>query len=162
MKLFLKTLFAIIFQIHSPSTGKVPTFRDLRNNKIPMFGLTARECVELYGIPTMEGLQEGFNKSASGKVDDAAGLVDFETAARNVQKAVETLSGKKEPSYYTSSGYNITALKCPCCGGQIDRKSGKCPFCDTQYKFETESESYAYLYADDELVEKISLGGDKE
>lgn len=115
----------------------------------------------------MRGLQNGLQDvpdkdTVTGKAD-AAGPFDFETVARNFQELAEVMSGKKEPNeFYTTSGFKPKALICKNCGGQIDRKSGKCPFCDTEYDFEEESESYAYLYADDRLVEKIKLGGDTQ
>ena len=63
-----------------------------------------------------------------------SGVPDFETAVRNLQKFSEVVSGKKEPDeLYTTSGFKPKALICKNCGGQIDRKSGKCPFCDTEY-----------------------------
>ena len=165
LKQTLQMLFMIIFRINISSLGRAPNFKDLRH-KENVFGMTARECVEKIGIPAMRGLQNGLqdvpDKDAVTGKADAAGPFDFETVARNFQEFAEVMSGRKEPEpeYYTTSGFKATPLICKNCGGQIDRKSGKCPFCDTEYDFEEESESYAYLYADDGLVEKIKLGGD--
>ena len=166
LKQTLQLLFMIIFRINIPSLGRAPNFKDLRH-KENVFGMTARECVEKIGIPAMIGLQNGLqdvpDKDAVTGKADASGPFDFETVARNFQELAEVMSGKKEPDeFYTTSGFKPKALICKNCGGQIDRKSGKCPFCDTEYDFEEESESYAYLYADDELVEKIKLGGDTQ
>lgn len=108
-------------------------------------------------------LQDAPDKDAITGKADVAGPFDFEMVARNFQELAEVMSGKKEPDeFYTTSGFKSKALICKNCGGQIDRKSGKCPFCDTEYDFEEESESYAYLYADDKLVEKFKLGGDTQ
>ncbi|WP_405345726.1 hypothetical protein [Ruminococcus sp.] len=153
MKHLFSTLLKIILRIHSPSLGRVPRLRDLN----------ARKVNEEIAIPLHQGLQEAIdNKSVSGKAD-AAGPFDFETVARNFQELAEVMSGKKESDeLFITSGFKSKALICKNCGGQIDRKSGKCPFCDTEYDFEEESESYVYLYADDRLVEKIKLGGDTQ
>lgn len=166
MKHIFSTLLKIILRIPSPSLGRVPSFRDLWNKKATL-GMTSRECIEKIGISAMRGLQNGLQDvpdkdTVTGKAD-AAGPFDFETVARNFQELAEVMSGKKEPNeFYTTSGFKPKALICKNCGGQIDRKSGKCPFCDTEYDFEEESESYAYLYADDRLVEKTKLGGDTQ
>lgn len=153
MKYFLSTLLKIILRLPSPSLGRVPRLRDLNKRKVN----------KEIAIRAHQGLQEAIdNKSVSGKAD-ASGPFDFEMVARNFQELAEVMSGKKEPDeFYTTSGFKPKALICKNCGGQIDRKSGKCPFCDTEYDFEEESESYAYLYADDGLVEKIKLGGDTQ
>ena len=148
MKYFLSTLIKIILRIHSPSSGRVPRFRDLWNKKAKL-GMTSHECVVKNGIPLMSGMQDAIdNESVSGKVDNVAAPFDYEIAENN---SIE----QKEPLYYTSSGFELTALKCKCCGGQIDRRSGICSFCDTQYDIIEKSESYAVLYADDEIVEII-------
>ena len=164
LKQTLQMLFMIIFRINISSLGRAPNFKDLRH-KENVFGMTARECVEKIGIPAMRGLQNGLqdvpDKDAVTGKADAAGPFDFETVARNFQEFAEVMSGRKESDeLFITSGFKSKALICKNCGGQIDRKSGKCPFCDTEYDFEEESESYAYLYADDGLVEKIKLGGD--
>ena len=166
LKQTLQMLFMIIFRINIPSLGRAPNFKDLRH-KENVFGMTARECVEKIGIPAMRGLQNGLqdvpDKDAVTEKADAAGAFDFETVARNFQEFAEVMSGKKEhDEFYTTSGFKPKALICKNCGGQIDRKSGKCPFCDTEYDSEEEEGIYVYQDADDGDFEKFKIGGNTQ